>query len=61
MEGVLVTGTATAALEGECVRCLEPITDELSARSRALRSTSVSEVIRSCSSRAAATMPWTSR
>jgi len=32
MEGVLVTGTATAALEGECVRCLEPITDELSAR-----------------------------
>jgi uncharacterized protein len=31
MEGVLVTGTATAALEGECVRCLEPITDELSA------------------------------
>jgi uncharacterized protein len=31
MEGVLVTGTATAGLEGECVRCLEPITDELSA------------------------------
>jgi uncharacterized protein len=31
MEGVLVTGTATAALEGECVRCLEPITDVLSA------------------------------
>ena len=31
MEGVLVTGTATAALEGECVRCLEPITDDLSA------------------------------
>ena len=29
MEGVLVTGTATAALEGECARCLEPITDEL--------------------------------
>jgi uncharacterized protein len=27
MEGVLVTGTATAALEGECARCLEPITD----------------------------------
>jgi uncharacterized protein len=25
MEGVLVTGTAYAALEGECVRCLEPI------------------------------------
>ena len=29
MEGVLVTGTATAVLEGECVRCLEPIDDEL--------------------------------
>ena len=29
MEGVLVTGTATAALEGECVRCLDPIRDEL--------------------------------
>jgi len=29
MEGVLVTGTARAALEGECVRCLGPITDEL--------------------------------
>jgi uncharacterized protein len=25
MEGVLVTGTAQASLEGECVRCLEPI------------------------------------
>jgi uncharacterized protein len=29
MEGVLVTGTARAGLEGECVRCLGPITDEL--------------------------------
>ena len=29
MEGVLLTGTATAALEGECVRCLESITDEV--------------------------------
>ncbi|SFC42386.1 uncharacterized protein SAMN04487968_106150 [Nocardioides terrae] len=29
MDGVLVTGEARAALEGECVRCLEPITDEL--------------------------------
>jgi len=29
MEGVLVTGTARAELEGECVRCLEPISDEL--------------------------------
>jgi uncharacterized protein len=28
MEGVLVTGTARAALEGECVRCLEPISDD---------------------------------
>jgi uncharacterized protein len=32
MEGVLVTGSATAALEGECVRCLEPITEELVTR-----------------------------
>ena len=32
MEGVLLTGTATAALEGECVRCLEPIEDEILAR-----------------------------
>ena len=29
MEGVLVTGTARAGLEGECVRCLEPIHDEI--------------------------------
>ena len=29
MEGVLVTGSATAALEGECVRCLEPISDDV--------------------------------
>ena len=29
MEGVLVTGAARAGLEGECVRCLGPITDEL--------------------------------
>jgi uncharacterized protein len=29
MEGVLVTGTARAALEGECVRCLGPIHDEI--------------------------------
>ena len=28
MEGVLVTGTARVDLEGECVRCLEPIEDE---------------------------------
>jgi uncharacterized protein len=29
MEGVLVTGTAHASLEGECARCLEPIEDEI--------------------------------
>ena len=29
MEGVLVTGTAAAGLDGECVRCLEPIHDEI--------------------------------
>ena len=29
MEGVLVTGTATAVLEGECARCLEPIKDQI--------------------------------
>jgi uncharacterized protein len=29
MEGVLVTGTASAELEGECARCLEPIEDDL--------------------------------
>jgi len=29
MEGVLVTGTARASLTGECVRCLEQITDEM--------------------------------
>jgi uncharacterized protein len=32
MEGVLVTGTAYAALEGECARCLEPISDEVEVR-----------------------------
>lgn len=29
MEGVLVSGTASAELEGECARCLEPIEDDL--------------------------------
>lgn len=29
MEGVLVTGSASAELVGECVRCLEPIHDEI--------------------------------
>ncbi|MBO0855567.1 MAG: DUF177 domain-containing protein [Nocardia sp.] len=28
-EGVLVTGTMSAPIEGECSRCLEPFTDEL--------------------------------
>lgn len=32
MEGVLVTGSAQAELVGECVRCLEPIRDELAVR-----------------------------
>lgn len=29
MEGVLVTGTATADVEGQCSRCLEPIEESL--------------------------------
>ncbi|MGA8256900.1 MAG: YceD family protein [Nocardioides sp.] len=29
MEGVLLTGTATAGLEGECARCLDPIVDDV--------------------------------
>jgi uncharacterized protein len=32
MEGVLVTGTAQAALEGECARCLEPISEDIEVR-----------------------------
>jgi uncharacterized protein len=32
MEGVLVSGTALAAVVGECVRCLEPISDEMEFR-----------------------------
>ncbi|NEC92037.1 DUF177 domain-containing protein [Streptomyces sp. SID12501] len=31
MEGVLVTGTARARAKGECVRCLEPLEQELTA------------------------------
>ncbi|MFJ5264523.1 YceD family protein [Streptomyces sp. NPDC088387] len=31
MEGVLVTGTARALAKGECVRCLEPVEQELEA------------------------------
>lgn len=29
MEGVLISGTAAAELEGECARCLEPIEDDI--------------------------------
>ena len=29
MDGVLVTGTSSADLEGECARCLEPIEDSI--------------------------------
>ena len=29
MDGVLLTGTATADLEGECARCLDPIEDQV--------------------------------
>jgi uncharacterized protein len=29
MEGVLVSGTATATMAGECGRCLDPVSDEL--------------------------------
>jgi uncharacterized protein len=32
MEGVLVTGTAQAVLDGECARCLEPISEEIEVR-----------------------------
>ncbi|CAA9384772.1 MAG: FIG01269488: protein, clustered with ribosomal protein L32p [uncultured Nocardioides sp.] len=32
MEGVLVTGTVNAVLEGECVRCLQAIDDEVDVR-----------------------------
>jgi uncharacterized protein len=32
MEGVLVTGTATVAVTGECARCLEPISDDVEVR-----------------------------
>ena len=32
MEGVLVTGEASAELVGECARCLEPIDDEIDVR-----------------------------
>jgi uncharacterized protein len=31
MEGVLVTGTARASAKGECVRCLEPLVQEVDA------------------------------
>jgi uncharacterized protein len=32
VEGVLVSGTASAKVEGECARCLEPIADEVEVR-----------------------------
>lgn len=32
LEGVLVTGSARAGLNGECARCLEPISDEIEVR-----------------------------
>lgn len=32
MEGVLVTGTVNTELTGECVRCLDPISEVLEAR-----------------------------
>ncbi len=32
MEGVLVSGTATAPVAGECSRCLEPVTDTVRVR-----------------------------
>ncbi|RLK55486.1 MULTISPECIES: YceD family protein [Actinokineospora] len=32
VEGVLVTGTADGPLAGECSRCLDPITDEVTVR-----------------------------
>ncbi|MFS8101002.1 YceD family protein [Lentzea alba] len=32
VEGVLVSGTAFAKVEGECARCLEPIADEVEVR-----------------------------
>lgn len=32
MEGVLVTGTVSAWLSGECVRCLDPISEEFESR-----------------------------
>lgn len=31
VEGVLVSGTATARVEGECSRCLDPVRDEVTA------------------------------
>jgi uncharacterized protein len=36
VEGVLVSGTAAATLSGECVRCLDPISDEVEVELREL-------------------------
>ncbi|WP_313896255.1 YceD family protein [Streptomyces sp. YIM 98790] len=38
VDGVLVTGTARAPLQGECVRCLEPVRDEVVAEFQELYS-----------------------
>jgi uncharacterized protein len=35
-EGVLVTGTVTAPLTGQCGRCLDPVTDEMTVEFREL-------------------------
>lgn len=36
VEGVLVSGTASAALTGECVRCLDPVSDQVEIEFREL-------------------------
>lgn len=36
VEGVLVSGTASAAVTGECARCLDPISDEVEVELREL-------------------------
>src|SRR5690606_40973963 len=35
-EGVLISGTASAVLAGECARCLDPISDEIEVEFREL-------------------------
>ena len=36
VEGVLVSGTATAKLTGECARCLDPVSEEIEVEVREL-------------------------